>query len=85
MLTFYFVAGEQVMTRRSYRLLDAWLSIENCKHLASEFRELPITAYDRNGQKICTRRWAAWHDALMRDTYGSDWHRHVDNAATQLR
>lgn len=73
MTTFYFAAGEQVMTIRSSTVLDAWLAltVKAAKMpIASEFRRLPIEAMDAEGNRIEKRTWEQWQEALLRDTYG---------------
>lgn len=83
---FYFVAGEQVITRQSITVLDAWNSLEiyaKTNPIPDEFRRLPITATDAEGQTIATRTWANWHQELLRDTYGDDFQA-IANRANSL-
>ena len=82
--TFYFVAGEQVVTLESLTVLDAWLKFTNRARrlpVADEFRRLPIEAYDTTGAKLATRTWQGWQDELAKDTYGSNWREYADHAA----
>lgn len=81
--TWYFVAGEQVITRASVSMLDAWLSIEQFAKrnpIAAEFRTLVIICFDDRGKEVCRKRWEQWHAALVQDTYGDnvDFERVVD-------
>lgn len=85
---FWFVAGEQAMGVVSISVLDAWLGIE-CKArsepIASEFRTLPIEAFDSSGASLGAKTWRGWHEAVLRDTYGSRWHEHLEEAEALIR
>jgi hypothetical protein len=87
MKTFYFVAGEQVITVRSITVLDAWMKVENKSRrepIASEFRNLPIDAFDEEGVKLFTRTWDGWNNEVLRDTYGEGYRAILDNAAALI-
>ncbi len=79
----YFVAGEQVITRFSISALDAWLSVElwaKNNPIADEFRTCVIRCHDDRGVEVGRKRWEQWHAALVQDTYGDnvDFERVVD-------
>jgi hypothetical protein len=81
MQTFYFVAGEQVITVQSRTVIDAWMKIENRNQpIAAEFRRLPIEAWTADGKLIATHDWAGWHRAVLLDTYGENFQEILDNA-----
>ena len=86
MKTWYFVAGEQVVTVRSYTVHDAWMKVAGRTRypLASEFRTLPIEAYDADGIVIAKRSWQEWDEAVLRDTYGKNFRSILDHAADLL-
>ena len=88
MKTFRFVAGEQVITRRSYNMLDAYLglSIWAVSHpIPSEFKTLPIEVYDVDGNLLGKRSWQGWHEAVLADTYGPDWKEKIQHAGELVR
>lgn len=73
---FHFIAGEQHIQFASHTVLDAFFKFQcyaRKKPFASEFRELPIEAFDSEGNSLGKRRWAEWHEAVMLDTYGHEW------------
>jgi hypothetical protein len=83
--TFYFVAGEQVMTFASISVLDAWMKLERHAEkqpVACEYRELLIDACDETGNVLESHNWNGWHEALLRDTYGENWREHMDHAGS---
>lgn len=86
MNTWYFVAGEQVITVSSRTVLDAWLKIEIRARrypIASEFQNLLIEAYSVDGVVVAKRSWQQWHDAVLQDTYGDNF-REILDAAVEL-
>ncbi len=81
--TYYFVAGEQVITRSGSSPLEAWLSLENYSRrfpVAAEFRNMAIECYNVDGELVASRDWDHWHAALMHDTYGDGWREIVSHA-----
>jgi hypothetical protein len=88
MSVFYFVAGEQLIRSESISILDAWMLLEqrakHCYPVAREFRELPIAGTDCDGNVLATRSWQGWHDAVLEDTYGSNWREVLDHASSLM-
>lgn len=88
MKTFRFVAGEQVLTRRSTNVLDAYLglSIWAAKHpIPREFKTPPVEAYDADGNLLGKRTWQGWHEAVLADTYGPNWRERIRHAGDLAR
>jgi hypothetical protein len=85
---FYFVAGEQVMTKAAANVLDAFLAIHNKARktpIANEFRTLAIEAYDEAGVLLGKRTWQQWHEAVLRDIYGEGWQEKLEHAQALSR
>lgn len=69
-----FEAGGESVTRMSSNVLDAFLSLQNYakRHrLPASFAAGEIVAYDQSGVVVGRRTWQGWRDAVLRDTYGS--------------
>lgn len=69
-----FEAGNDTVTRMSSNVLDAFLSLQNYSQrnrLPSAFFSGEIVAYDQRGVVVGRRTWQGWRDAVLRDTYGS--------------
>jgi hypothetical protein len=85
---FYFVAGEQLITRRSHNELDAWLGVRIASRstpVAKEFATLPITAHDEDGNEIATHTWDGWNREVLKDTYGEKFEEVLEAAEKKMR
>lgn len=85
---FYFVAGEQVITRFSHNELDAWLGLRIASRntpVANEFNTLPITAHDEDGNELATHTWDGWNKEVLKDTYGEKFEDVLESAAEKMR
>jgi len=84
---FAFVAGEQVIRRRSTNAIDAWLmlTVFAAKNpIADEFRCLSISCFDESGDVVGCKAWEGWQSALLQDTYGQNWPDITDSAAAMV-
>lgn len=87
MTTFYFVAGEQVVTIASCSPLDAFLALQirsERQPIAAEFFRLPVECFDADGNLLAKRKWQQWRQAVLLDTYGENFQDVLDNAVKKL-